>query len=107
MLVYGANTPLGSRTIVCRLNSLSSSSLIRAADAVAEQRAVGHDDRRPGPGLRRAARSLRMMSCRNSSAVSAVCLSSGKLLWMPLLLLAAEGRVGEDHVDAVLVADLA
>ena len=50
------------------------------ANAVAEQRAVGHNDR----GARRASRgvggvSLRMMSCRNSSAVSAVCLSSGKL----------------------------
>ena len=30
MLVYGANTPFGSRTIVWRLNSFSSSSLIRA-----------------------------------------------------------------------------
>jgi len=28
ILVYGANTPFGSRTIVCRLNSVSSSSLI-------------------------------------------------------------------------------
>ena len=29
MLVYGANTPLGSRTIVCRLHSSSSCSLMR------------------------------------------------------------------------------
>ena len=55
------------------------------ADAVAEERAVGHDHGgaagRPAGGG--PARSLRMMSCRKSSAVSAVCLSSGKLPWMP------------------------
>ena len=55
------------------------------ADAVAEERAVGHDHAGPAapvavvPGRR----SLRMMSCRNSRAVSAVCLSSGKLPRMP------------------------
>ena len=48
---------------------MSSSSLIRAADAVAEQRAVRHDHRRRGRASA-GARSLRMMSCRNSSAVS-------------------------------------
>ena len=55
------------------------------ADAVAEERAVGHDHggARGRRLLSAARRSLRMMSCRKSSAVSAVCLSSGKLPWMP------------------------
>ena len=54
-------------------------------DAVAEERAVRHDDPGTAAGLRSwpGRRSLRMMSWRNSSAVSDVCLSSGKLRWMP------------------------
>ena len=46
-----------------------------------------------------------MMSCRNRSAVSAVCLSSGKFERMPALFLAAERRIGHDDVHAVFVAD--
>ena len=48
-----------------------------------------------------------MMSCRNSSAVSEVCLSLGEVVPDARLLLAAERRIGEDDVHPVLVADLA
>ncbi len=73
-------TPCGRRTIVCRLNSFRSSSLIRAAIPSPNSTPFGTIiPHRPPlePPTRR--RSLRMMSCRKSSAVSAVCLSSGKL----------------------------
>jgi len=80
--------------MVWRLNSLSSSSLIRAQTP--SPKSVRWDDD-GGPAGRPAGVcwrcSLRMMSWRKSSAVSAVCRSSGKLPWMPFLLLAAEGRV--------------
>ena len=78
MLVYGAKTPLGSRTIVCRLNAVTSSSLIRAATPPAKSVPFGATTpARPGFGGRL---SRRMISCRKSSAVSAVCLSSGKFV---------------------------
>ena len=86
---------------------MSSSSLIRAHTPSPNSVPLGTTTRRPARRASRpAAAACRMMSCRNSSAVSAVCLSAGKLAWMPRLLLAAEGRVGQDHVHALAVADL-
>jgi hypothetical protein len=74
--VYGANTPFGSRTTVCRLNCVSSSCLIRPHNPSPKSVPLGTTTAaRPGAsGLR----SRRMMSCRNSSAVSEVRLSAGK-----------------------------
>ena len=54
-----------------------------SADAIAEECAVWHDDGGACRASAARASSLRMMSWRNSSAVSAVCLSSGNLPWMP------------------------
>ena len=47
IVVYGANTPLGSRTMVCRLHSVEQPLLDAGLDALAEERAVGQDDRGP------------------------------------------------------------
>src|SRR5262249_4037605 len=81
MLVYGAKTPLGRRTMVWRLKSLSSSSLMRAQMPSPKSVPLGTTTAAlPGLGGRL---SLRMMSWRKSSAVSEVCLSSGKLPRMP------------------------
>lgn len=81
MAVYGANTPLGKRTIVCRLKSFRSSSLMRAHTPSPNNVPFGTTTpARPGLGYRR---NFHMMSMRKRSAVSAVCLSSGKLPWMP------------------------
>ena len=105
MPVYGANTPFGSRTMVCRLNSVSSSSLIRAAHAVAEQRAVGHDHRGPA----RASASLPQLphdELQEQQRRLGGLLVVREVVLDALLLLAAERRVGQDHVHAVLVADL-
>ncbi len=90
--VYGANTPLGSRTMVWRLNSLSSSSLMRAhtpspnSVPFGTTTAAAHIGRGGSPSRPRGASrqrpylsNFRMMSCKKSRAVSAVCLSSGKL----------------------------
>ena len=51
--VYGANTPLGSRTIVCRLNSFSSSSLIRAHTPSPKSVPFGQRPRRAPAGRQR------------------------------------------------------
>lgn len=81
MPVYGAKTPLGKRTIVCRLKSSKSSCLIFAATPSANSTPFGTTTAaRPPlesarPGMAR--RSFRMMTCRNSSAVSEVRLSGG------------------------------
>jgi hypothetical protein len=47
-----------------------------------------------------------MMYCKNSSAVSDVCMLGGKLALDAGLFFATEGRVGEDHIHAFAVADL-
>ena len=85
---------MGRRTMVCRLNSSSSWSLIRAQTPSPKSVPLGTTTAARPPGLTPCPspggqgdglgrRSLRMMSCRNSRAVSAVCLSSGKLPRMP------------------------
>ena len=92
--------------MVCRLNSLSSSSLIRAADAVAEERAVGHDH--AGPARLAAWRAqLAHDELQEQQRRLGGLLVVGEVAEDAALLLAAEGRVGQDHVDAVAVADLA
>ena len=48
-----------------------------------------------------------MMSCRNSSAVSDVCRSLGKVALNPFLFLAAERGVRHHDVDPVAISDLA
>ena len=46
-----------------------------------------------------------MMSWRKSRAVSEACLSSGKVGEDAALFFAAEGRIGQDDVHAIFVAD--
>ncbi len=60
MSVYGANTPHGNRTMVCRLKSVSSCSLIRAQMPSPNSVPLGTTTAaRPGLGARL---SFRMMS---------------------------------------------
>ena len=74
--VYGAKTPLGRRTTVCRLKLVISSCLIRPQTPSPKRVPLGTTTAaRPGFGCRR---NFRMMSCKKSRAVSAVCLSAGK-----------------------------
>ena len=94
--------------MVCRLNSLSSSSLIRAqtpspnsvplgtttAARAGLPAAVGSSAQLPHDELQEEQRRLGGLLVLGEVALDA------------LLLLAAEGRVGEDHVHPVLLADL-
>src|SRR5215475_4041563 len=90
--------------MVWRLKSLISSSLMRAQMPSPKSVPLGTTTAAlPGLGGRR---SLRMMSWRKSSAVSEVCLSSGKLPRMATLLFTAEGRIGHDDIHSVSVANL-
>ncbi len=105
MLVYGAKTPLGRRTIVWRLKSLSSSSFDASADAVAEERAVGHDD--GGSAWFRRAFEFAHDELEKQQRGFGGLLVFGEVAEDAALFFAAERRVGHDDIDAVSVADLA
>jgi hypothetical protein len=84
------------------------------ADAIAEEGAVGHDDggATAGAGLavaRRGAETPQLAhdELEEEQGGFGGLLVFGEVAQDAALLLAAEGRVGEDHVHAVLVADLA
>ena len=75
------------------------------ADAVAEQRAVGHDDG-GAARLAGAAPELAHDELKEEQRGLGGLLVVGEVAEDAALFLAAEGRVGQDDVDAVLVADL-
>ena len=75
------------------------------ADAVAEERAVGHDD--GGAAGLRLALQLAHDELQEQQRGFGGLLVLGEVAVDAALLLAAEGRVGQDHIHAVSVADLA
>ena len=91
--------------MVCRLNSLSSSSLIRAQTPSPNSVPLGTTTA-ARPGLRRGALQLAHDELQEQQRRLGGLLVVGKVAVDAALLLAAEGRVGQDDVDAVSVADL-
>ena len=75
------------------------------ADAVAEERAVGHDDR--GSARFRLALELAHDELEKQQCGFGGLLVFGKIAEDAALFFAAEGRVGHDDIDAVSVTDLA
>ena len=76
------------------------------ADAVAEQRAVGHDHAAAPARLAGGAAQLAHDELQEQQRRLGGLLVLGEVALDAALLLAAEGRVGQDHVHPVLVADL-
>ena len=78
------------------------------ADAIAEQRAVGHDDGGAGGSPWRVGGRLQLPHDELEEQQRGLggLLVLGEIALDALLLLAAEGRVGEDDIDALLLADL-
>ena len=76
---------MGSRTTVCRLKFFEQVLLDPSRYAVAGERPVRHDDAGPPAGCSSlpGRRSFRMISWRNSNAVSESADRAGKLRWIP------------------------
>ena len=105
MLVYGAKTPLGRRTMVWRLKSLSSSSLMRAQMPSPKSVPLGTTTAaRPGLG---GPLELAHDELEEEQSGFGGLLVFGEVAEDAALFFAAEGRVGHDDIDAVSVADLA
>ena len=83
MGVYGAKTPLGRRTIVCRLNSVRSCSLMRAQTPSPNSVPLGTTTAARPRRPRRAASQLPHDELQEEQRRLAVCMSSGKLSLMP------------------------
>ena len=78
------------------------------ADAVAEEGAVGDDDGGAGRPARRRRPAVQLAhdELQEEQRRLGGLLVLGEVALDALLLLAAEGRIGEDHVHPVLLADL-